>query len=267
MTCERLACLVKEDDELIAMVVTACQRAAMTAQRPDPEKIDTLRKKEKQLNRQIQFLLQNAGETEADQRESMESLKRFRRQRAELLVEVSRLEASSHVAMAVPSEEDVRDLVQKLNEVLSSAVTGDFIAEFAMARHIIELLTGGRIELFQQGERKRHRGWLQGRMRMRLLPCLTEMATGTPATNPDETSEVVIDYRATTVAEQLADKVKALCERGQPIKMVAAELNISRNLATRALTHWYKRNGLPMPDGRSRRWTARETRPFRRTGL
>jgi hypothetical protein len=80
------------------------------------------------------------------------------------------------------------------------------------------------------------------------------MATGTLSNYMGEASEVVIDFREPTVAEQLADKVKALCDQGKLIKMVATDLHISRNLATRALAHWYERNGSPRPDGRSRRW-------------
>ena len=69
----------------------------------------------------------------------------------------------------------------------------------------------------------------------------------------DEGVEVVIDYLEPTEAERWADTVKELFDRGLLIKAIAAELGISRNLASAGLEVWYERRGLVSPDGRSRR--------------
>jgi site-specific DNA recombinase len=64
---------------------------------------------------------------------------------------------------------------------------------------------------------------------------------------------ITIDYREPTPSEVWADRVKQLADEGKLIQVIAAELGITRNLATKALDWWYRRQGLAKPDGRSRR--------------
>jgi hypothetical protein len=253
LTCERLAGLVRGDDDLVAQVIAACQQEVEQEQRGDPAALDELRNRQGRLSRQIAFLLQDAGETEADRRESAQTLKELRRARAEVAAEISRLEASQGRPVVVPTKEEVQALLDDLVALLSAAAGGGG-EEVAAAREAIELLTGGRIDLFQQGERKAQRGWLQGRFHAHLLPYLLGRAIdGAHAPAGREGALVVIDYRESTEAEGLADRVKELYDRGLLIKAVARELGIRRNLARRALACWYQQRGLDVPDGRSRR--------------
>jgi hypothetical protein len=163
------------------------------------------------------------------------------------------MESHSQVKIVVPSEQEVRDLIENLSAVLASAANGNLAEQFGTVRQIIELLTGGEIALFQEGERKAQRGWLQGRLRVRLLSCLVEKASSCTAGDSNEGIEVVIDYREPTMAEQFADKVKGLYDQGELMKTIAAQLNITRNQAQKALACWHERHRQPIPDGRSRR--------------
>jgi site-specific DNA recombinase len=70
---------------------------------------------------------------------------------------------------------------------------------------------------------------------------------------------IEVDFCDPTEAESIAEESKALLDKGLLVKQIAAELSkrhysvISRNLVTRAISHWHRSRGLPVPDGRSRR--------------
>jgi site-specific DNA recombinase len=255
LTCRALAELVRGDAPLVAAVIAACRREAEALQRPDPDRLHGLTSRAEALRRQIDFILSNSGDTETDRQESAVKLRELRRQRAGLVAEIEALEAARARPAVVPTEAEVRQLLAGLEAILTSAGGHEGAEEGARVRQIIDLLTGGRIELVQRGEPRAHRGWLQGRFRLRLPEGLVESLTGAAAPAGPEGRLVAIDYRAPTPSEARADRVKELYDRGMPITAIAAELGIRRNLAARALDRWFERAGLPRPDGRSRRAT------------
>jgi len=255
-TCRSVQALVRRGDELVRDVVAACRDAAARAQRPNPARIDELRRQDQHLSRQIRFIMENAGDTDADRQESAERLRSLRRARTEAAAELARREAERAQTIVVPTEDEVRALLDELGRILEAAAAGDASNDAGDAREVVELLTGGRIDLEQRGERKAQRGWLRGRFRPRVMPFLVARATGVVVDGSDESgTEVVIDYRESTAAEALGDRVKALYDRGMLIKAVATELGITRNLAAKALASWHQIRGLEVPDGRSRRST------------
>ena len=67
LTCEKLAELVRLDEELVQEIISACQQEAETAQQPDPEKEKQLRAKLDKIRNTIDFNRRNPGETEEEQ--------------------------------------------------------------------------------------------------------------------------------------------------------------------------------------------------------
>jgi hypothetical protein len=252
LTCQKLAELIRPDQTLIRDVIAACEREVVRCQQPDPARLAGARARHERLTRQIQFILANPGDSEEDRREAEATLRRLRTERAQAAAEIAQTEAAARGAV-VPSEQEVKELLARMGDILAGADAATSPEDVGAARRVIELLTGGRIDLVQMGERKAHRGWLQGRFRLRLLPQIVAEAAGGPAGDGPDGSEVVIDYRTPTEAERWADRVKQRYDAGLLIKAIAAELGISRSLARKALECWYERNGQRPPDGRSRR--------------
>lgn len=253
LTCQALAGLIRGDDGLVGQVIAACRREAERSGRPDPAKLDALRRRVQQLDRQVAFLLDNLGETEEDRRDSADRLRRLRRDRASSAAELAGREADRDRPIAVPGEAEVHSLLAELGRILEAAATDDPGAETGIAREIIATLTGGRIDLEQQGERRPHRGWLRGRFRVDLLPYLAARSSGSEVGGTSEGVEVVIDYREPAEPDALADRAKALFDEGLLIKEIGSRLGVSRNLVAAALARWHASRGLPAPDGRSRR--------------
>ncbi|MDG3008376.1 hypothetical protein, partial [Paludisphaera mucosa] len=139
----------------------------------------------------------------------------------------------------------------RLGVILEEAAKGGDAFEDREVREVVDMLTGGRVDLVQMGGREPKRGWLRGTFRLRL--------PGVPAPGADAAGEeVAIDFREPPPYELYADAVKEAYDRGLLYKAIAAELGITRNMTYKALGHWYGSRGLPEPDGRSRRATLAE---------
>ncbi len=252
LTCRALAALIRGDAGLAGMIVAACREAAAREGRPDPGRLEELRRRIGQVDRKVGFLLENLGEDAADRRESAEMLRGLRRSRAADAAELAGLETSSR-STAVPEEAEVRALIDDLARILEEAAESG--GEEGPARELLTLLTGGRIDLEQRGERSARRGWLRGRFRADLVGRLASRATGAEAVQEGEGVEVVIDYRESAAAEGLTDRAKALYDEGLLIKEISVRLGATGPQVSKALAHWYRSRGLAAPDGRSRRTT------------
>ena len=177
MICQCLSDLLRRDPGLVHDVVVACQQSAAALQRPDPRRLTELKADHERLTRAIACALRNPGESEADQAETDKTIREVRSERTVVARQMEALEAAQRRSIQVPTEAEVRADIEQLQSILIDAANG--AAEDAdLVREIIKLLTGGRIELFQQGERLQHRGWLQGRFTVRLLDVLGERAAG-----------------------------------------------------------------------------------------
>jgi hypothetical protein len=253
LTCQKLAELIRPDPALIRDVIAACQQEAIRCQQPDPTRLAEARARHEKLGRQIQFVFENVGDSDDDRREAEETLRRLRSERAQAATDLARLEAETSRSVAIPTAQEVERLLARMGDILAGAGEATTPEDEGMTRQVVELLTGGRIDLVQQGERRAQRGWLRGRFRLRLLSQLVAQATGGPCGEGGDGTEVVIDYRTPTEAEVWADPVKHYYDEGMLIKAIASKLNINRNLARKALECWFERRGERPPDGRSLR--------------
>jgi hypothetical protein len=251
LTCKKLSDLIREDDELVSKIAKAIRDQSTIMQRLDPGELDTLRKTEQGLARQIDFVIQNLGETPEDMKESADRLRLLRRQRAEVAERQRRLESSGK-SVAVPDEQAVRDLLRELDTVLVKAAEGVEESEIGRIRDVITMFTGGRIDLFQQGERKKQHGWLQGRFQLRLLNCIVQKMTEGQVTGDDAGIEVTIDYKKPWAFAADADRAKELYDKGLLNIQIAAEMGCAETWVAKLLRHWFKSHGLEMPDGRKR---------------
>jgi DNA invertase Pin-like site-specific DNA recombinase len=252
-TCEVLAELIQADPDLTSRVISACRDQVAAAKRPDPGRLASLKSRRDGLTRQIDFITQDPGDTDLDREESRAKLRQLRQERSRIVAELAVLELAANRPAIAPDESQIRELINKLGEILTTAASTPDNSHATRAREAIEMLTGGRIELHQMGERKAHRGWLQGRFRIRLIEGLVGKLTGIAVESGKDADRILIDYNVPSPSEAIADQVKALYDQGQLIKAIAIELGITRNMVAKSLNHWHNRRGLPKPDGRTRR--------------
>ncbi len=226
----------------------------MELQEENPSELNKLKIRLTKLTKQIQFILDNTGETETDQLESSRRLKQARNERAEIVAKIVEIESKRHQIQRMPTEDDIRLLLVNLEEILQGVANGNEPENSGTLREIIELLTASRIEIEQMGERRAGHGWLRARFHLRLIKtCLAKTGFGL---NTEETDgrEIAVDIRAETIAEKHITRAKELYDSGMLITAIAEELGIERHQVTQALAIWHARNGASPPlDGRSRR--------------
>ena len=257
LTCEKLAELLHKDEELTEEVVEACRQEAEVQQQPDPTRLNQLRAKEQKLRRAIEFNQRNPGETEADQSATVKLLRELPYEDNEVLREIAALEKARDRKINLPSRQEVGEMIQEFSRILADAATGKVDEDAETAREIIELMTGGRIDLYQMGERAAQRGWLQGRFTVRLLSALAEHVTGVPV-EAEDGIEVVIDYRHPVAYEAEAERAKVLYDQGLMNKQIAQELGCCPAKVTNLLDYAFEKRGGKRPDGRKRRATLKK---------
>ena len=123
------------------------------------------------------------------------------------------------------------------------------------ARDILETLTGGRIDMFQQGEPKPMHGWLQGRFTVRLLDVLVEKLAGVRRVDSGEVVEVVIEFKCPRKTDTDADEAIRQWLDGRMNKEIAEALECVPSYVTRLLKLGAQRLGTTVEALRSQRKT------------
>ncbi|HVK08987.1 MAG TPA: recombinase family protein, partial [Gemmataceae bacterium] len=253
--CEAIAEAIRADTGLVEKIVVACRAAATVIDESAGRPVDVLKARLDRLTSQINFVLQNPGEAEADRAESAARVKSLRADRAAIAAEVAAAEAAASRPAAVPAEAEVMAMLGELETVLVGATQETDPADAGAVRVLLEMLTGGRILVEQSGDRRRWSGWLRGRFILRLLATVSARLD-VPIRPGEAGSELVIDFKddGETVAGRWANNVKELADQGLLLSVIADRLGIDRHQVTAALRIWHERHGLPAPeDGRVRR--------------
>lgn len=254
LTCQKLADLVRADEVLVTEIIAACRHEVETAQQPDPEVGKRLKAKVTKLSSTIDFNRRNPGDTEDEQRQTEQLLKDLRRQRTDALADLAVYEAAGDKVTIVPEPEEVVYMLNELSEILVASASAETKDQMRTARRTIDELTGGKIELFQMGERKKCRGWLQGRFCVDVVSFAIGKLTGAPIASKDgDRLEVVIDYRAPALIDEQADEAKRLWDQGLLNKLIAQEMGLLPSYITKLIHHWHDVRNLPRPDNRRRR--------------
>lgn len=256
LICVRIAELMRTDTGLADEAVAICQACAEAAGRPDPAELENLRRQERRLTQQIDWVLSLAADTEQDKTENAAKVKKLRADRAVVQREITELEEALRAEVVVPDLMTVRQRLDQISDILLQAATSDEPEPRELARELLRKLTGGVIELQQCGERKRYGGWLQARFRLRLLrPVLDEFGCRCKL---GRDQLVTVDIRKPTLAEKRAAEVRALYDRGLKQNEIARRLKINRNSVRKTLDASFEAEGKTRPDGRSRRWHVSE---------
>jgi transposase len=138
-----------------------------------------------------------------------------------------------------------------MHQTLMEAATASKGEEVGLARTIVERITGGRIDLYQCGERRAQNGWLQGRFVARIVGCIVNEIPGLSV--PSAEREVVIDYLAPVPFDDAAEKALALYDGNLLGVEIAERLKCSKSNVTKLLKYAMEKHGRVKIDGRTRK--------------
>jgi site-specific DNA recombinase len=255
LLCEKLAELIRQDENLVERIVSAAQAQAAAVQRPDESEFKRLEKSVVELTRKIAFNMKNPGETDEDEQEIAETLRNLRRERQNIQDQLGLIKSAAAEPVRVPSQEETRRLLDRFQDVLRRAAAGQLGDDQDAARDILETLTGGRIGLHQQGERKPMHGWLQGRFTVRLLDVLVEQVVGVRRADGGDGIEVAIDFKLPRKTDTDADDAIRQWLDGRLNKEIAENLECVTSYVTRLLKLGARRLGTTVGTLRSQRKT------------
>ena len=248
MICRKITELIRGDETLVARIVETCRWAAERQQRPDEGKIEDLKARRTKLTQRVDQVLDLFAETDEDRRENNEKAKELRGQRAGIDAEIARLDAAAGTPIRVPTPGQVRRLLADIAAVLTEAVQGDDEESMARARRVIEIITGGKILVYQVGPREAGRGWLKGVFTVDVMRLVAE-DLGVRGVDTGGV-EVEIEFHRPPIHERIADEVKTLWDTGLKYTEIAEKVGWNRNVIAKAVAFWHQSRGLPAPDGR-----------------
>jgi DNA invertase Pin-like site-specific DNA recombinase len=265
LLCRRLAELIKLDADLIDKVIAAAQARAAAVQRPDASELKQLERKLAELGRRIQFNMNNPGETEEDEQEIAQVLRALRQERRQIQDEVAHIKASELEPIRVPTSDEIRSLIDDMADILQRSAACHVLESQDVARDILQSLTGGRIDVYQQGERKEMQGWLQGRFTVSILDIVVERLTGVRSASDGQGIEVCIDFKRPRKSDSDADEAIRLWLQGQLNREVGTALGVGTAYVTRLLKIGAERMGTTLDSLQSQR-KSRPVNPDRMPG-
>ena len=239
------------NEEVLEKSVEAMLIAAKQLQQPDPDKLKGLEGERKQVKGKLELLLNNF---------SGDSGNLIKDQLASIRSELTRLD--SDIAMhqrlesklvSVPTKQEARSLLLKFGQVLKHYAFKSDGEELDQARQIIQLITGGRIDTFQRGEKAAQRGWCQLRFNVNPAALLYDAAAIPAELEGGESVTLVIDIRKESPVNPKIAKARELYDQDFFENEIAEKLGAGRASVCNWIRASYKAEGKTKPDGYQRR--------------
>jgi site-specific DNA recombinase len=155
--------------------------------------------------------------------------------------------------VTVPTTDEVMRELDRLEAILLAVSTEADAEQQALARGIVELVTGGRIDLAQCGQRAQHKGWLRGRFECDLVAILASRLVGQNVASASSARTIIIEFREPSRLDEQAREARELFDQGLLNVEIARRLKCSKSRVTRLLRHSFETTGEVKPDGRKRR--------------
>lgn len=253
LTFNKIVEMVRSDVTLVDSIIAGCAGQADKLRRPDPIVIRELRDRSKSIAATIAFNRRNPGVSATEQRDTERLLKELRRDYDEVMAQLTTIEAAAATVVTVPKRETVEEMLSENCDLLLQAASSDDETLHRQARHVIDDITGGRIEVFQMGERAKSKGWLQARFHLDVASFAIEELTGFQASNASVGHEVTIDYRKPLLIDEQAETAKRLWDEDMLQVEIAEQMGCLPPYVTKLIRHWFDQRGLPRPNGKKRR--------------
>jgi len=253
VVCKKAGVILKETHGLLDFVYEAFKAKLESAPRSGEQQLSKLKKSIKVLTLQIQTLNENPGETETDLQENMKALKQMRSKRAELDLQVSQLENTTNNNLIIPSKELLAGKFKELDQFLVKSAGSNNAEEQLMLRQLFSALIEDKISLYQMGDRKAKKGFLQGRFKISLVNNLYGLMNASPPPESQHELEIVVDFKEDPTECKDVENVMMLFQDGLMNSQIAAKLGFGRGKVTALIQEGHTKLGLDYQDGRARR--------------
>ncbi len=152
-----LAETIVRDDAAVFDLVEQCRVAAEAAVLPDPDCMADLERRLKSLTNKIDFNRRTVGDGVDEQAETERILRDLTSQRRSAQAELDRLQCSASQQPRILTRGEILGRLVELDQILTGELGKDPDVIIKL-RRVLELITGGRIDLEQRGERTDKKG-------------------------------------------------------------------------------------------------------------
>ncbi|MDB4539937.1 hypothetical protein N9231_05895, partial [Saprospiraceae bacterium] len=220
-------------------------------QKPDPRRLAELKKSRKEAKEQLGMLIRTfKGE---DEELIRDELNEFRGQLSKLDARIAEEKKFLEQVINLPSEEEAYEIFSGFSEILLSVTSDPTDDELDMAREMVDLITGGRIEVYQQGEKKAKLGWLQVRLKVNMDVVLMHRVGIDDFTGTENEVELVIDIREEAPENPKIALARQLYDQDYFENEIAAKLKAGRASVCNWIRQSFAAEGKEKPDGYERR--------------
>lgn len=155
------------------------------------------------------------------------------------------LQLAQETALPAPSAEWVDAQLESLGTALRTVDPRGIAA--------LRTLLGGAVFVRQVRDPGSKRVRLQGSFTIDTQSVIAATGLAANLDDPGRRELIVVDFVEPIAIDRQADQAKELYDANLPHKDIARRLGVARSRVTKLLAHWHVRQGLPIPDGRSRR--------------
>jgi hypothetical protein len=229
--------------------VDRCVAEIDKLQQRDPSRLNHLQRQRKKSKDQLDLVIQNF--TGEDVALVKDQLTRLRSELSRLDSEIASERRLVDQDTQMPTTNEIRETICRLSTILMSAIEDEESDEFDLARELIRLLTGGHIEMVQQGEKTAQRGWLQARMKINLAAVALRDCPGGIETSSE--IELVVDIQRPKTLDPAIAEARILYDQDLFEHEIAQRMGRSRANVQQLLQKSFDAEGVPKPDGYERR--------------
>ncbi|MFO1004667.1 MAG: recombinase family protein [Planctomycetaceae bacterium] len=218
-----------------------------------PQELESKKRELMELDQRIARLVDSieAGTASLD---VTERLRLRNQERSDLTQQISRLNAGAGRHAKAPTRDWVREQFNQMRDRLNESG--------AVANEVLKDLIDGPIRVAEIGTEKQRGRIMRGQFRLSVRRFL-QGQNPLPGEDPDEATNDLIsidfvdDHQIETrrvQEEELQERAKQLFDQGLLNVEIAEQLGVARSRATVLIQNWHTSRGLPVPDGRARRF-------------
>ena len=236
-------------------VVDACvARFLLETERmlkPDPGDLVRLKKDRKAAKDQLNMLIRTFSGGDEDL--IRDDLDEIRNKLRKLNMQITQEQRHVDQIVSLPTEDEAREVLAALSDTLMAASLAPTDDELDKARELICLLTGGRIEFYQCGQKKAQLGWLQARFKVNLSAVLMNQASIEASEGDAGKVEIVVDIRKEVVVNPKIALARELYDQDLFENEIAKKLKAGRASVCNWISKSFEKEGKEKPDGYQRR--------------
>lgn len=236
-------------------VVDACVEECLAEfermAQPDATRLESLRAERNRKRSQLDLVISNF--TGGDEHLVQDQLQQLRSELNRLDTEITVEQRLVEQVVELPTANQIRESLSQFSTILVQATECPSDEQLDEARELIRIVTGGRIDVYQKGEKKAKLGWLQVRFKVNLAAVALHGNIFNPSSSANDEIELVVDIQQPSEANPMIAKARELYDADKFETEIAEELDVSRGCIFKWLAQSFEADGIEKADGYKRR--------------